>query len=366
MILLDEMYMKLAIHVAKKGKGKVSPNPLVGAVIVKDSKIVSCGYHEKFGGSHAEVNAVNNANVDLKGSTMYVTLEPCCHYGKTPPCVDLIIEKGISKVIVGTLDPNPKVAGKGVKKLKDAGIEVIVGFLEEKCKKMNEIFMKYIKTRKPFVNFKMGMSLDGKIGTKTGESMWITGEKSRESVHKLRGELTGIMVGIGTVIKDNPNLTCRIKGYKNPIRIILDSKLRIPLNAKVLNGESRTIIATTKGCNKEKEEELIKKGIEVLKIKSKEEKIDLNSLMSKLGELKIDSILLEGGSDLGFSSLKEGIIDKVLIYIAPKMIGGEKAKGPLGGLGIERLKDAFLLKNIENKRIGNDILISAYISKGEE
>ena len=360
---MDEFYMKLALENAQKGRGKVNPNPMVGAVIVKEEKIIGIGYHEFFGGSHAEVNAFKNATENVEGATMYVTLEPCSHYGKTPPCADKIIEKKIRRVVIGSLDPNPLVAGNGVKKLIDAGIEIKVGILEKECIKLNEVFMKYIKSKRPFVVLKCAMSLDGKICTRDGESKWITGEKSRSHVHETRNFLSGIMVGVDTVIKDNPRLTSRIVGGKNPARIIVDSTLRIPLGSNVLTDEfkDKTIIATTKYADKEKIKDIENLGVKVLIINSKEKRVNLNNLMDRLGEMNIDSILLEGGGTLNFSALKEGIIDKVQIYIAPKIIGGTLAKTPVEGEGIDKLKNAFNIKDLKVSLLGNDIFVEGYL-----
>lgn len=360
---MDKHYMKIALDLAKLGKGKVNPNPLVGAVIVKDKKIIAKGYHEKYGEDHAEVNAFKNAKENLAGATMYVTLEPCSHYGKTPPCVDKIIDNKISRVVIGMMDPNKLVLGQGIKKLQDAGIEVEVGVLEEECKKLNEVFIKYIKNKKPFVVLKAAMSLDGKISTALGESKWITGNKSRSEVHKLRNDLSAIMVGVDTVIIDNPHLTCRIVDGRNPIRIIVDSKLRIPKNSNVLENTNdiKTIVATTEKAAKEKIDYLENLGVWVIKTKSTDEKVNLKELMIKLGELKVDSILLEGGSTLNYSALEVGIVDKVLIYIAPKIIGGVNSKTPVGGNGIAHLKDAFKIKNLNISMVSEDVLLQGYI-----
>ncbi len=357
--------MKSALRLAKKGKGKVDPNPMVGAVIVKENKVIAKGWHESYGEAHAEVRAFENAITDVEGATMYVTLEPCSHYGKTPPCADMIIKKKIKRVVVGTLDPNPLVAGQGVKKLIDAGIEVLTGVLEKECRDINRVFMKYIAEKKPFVVMKTAMSLDGKIATKTGESKWITGAKARESVHELRNEMAGIMVGINTVIKDNPQLTCRIENGKNPIRIIVDSKLRIPIDSKVLENQdiAKTIIATTYQGDIRKKKEIEEKGVKVLVVKSLEGRVDLQDLMSKLAEEKIDSILLEGGATLNFSALEQSIVDKVQIYIAGKIIGGDQSKTPVGGRGIDLLRDAFQLENIKYKSVGEDLLVEGYIKR---
>lgn len=367
MVILNQEYMRLAIEIAKKGAGKVNPNPMVGAVIVKDERVIGQGYHKYYGGNHAEVNAFENLSDNPEGATIYVTLEPCSHYGKTPPCVDKIIANKISKVVVGTLDPNPLVEGRGIKALKEAGIEVITGVLEEECKKLNEVFMKYILYKRPFVVLKTAMTLDGKIATESGESKWITSDKSRQEVHKLRNKLSAIMVGVNTVIKDNPELTCRLEGGKNPVRIIVDSKLRIPLGSNVVvDNLAQTIVATTEVADKDKILVLEKLGVKVLIINSKNERVDLQSLMIELGKRDIDGILLEGGATLSFSALEENIVDKIQVYIAPKIIGGEKSKTSIGGKGIEKLSDAIMLNNMTVKSVGTDLLIEAYLKGGEK
>lgn len=354
--------MELAIKLAKRGEGKVNPNPIVGAVIVKDGIVIGEGYNEKYGEGHAEVNTFKSLKEDPSGATMYVTLEPCSHYGKTPPCVDKIIQSKIKRVVIGMIDPNPLVSGNGVDKLKRAGIEVKVGVLEDKCKKLKEIFIKYILTKNPFVVLKTAMSLDGKIATRIGESKWITSEKSRLEVHNLRNKLSAIMVGVNTVIKDNPELTCRIENGNDPIRIIVDSTLKIPMDSKVLqNKDNKTIIATTKRANINSMQELLKKNIQVIIIEEKNGQVDLSELIKKLGELGIDSILLEGGSTLNYSALEENIVDKVMVYIAPKIIGGESSKTSVGGIGIAKLNDAFKLKDITTNIVDEDILVEGYI-----
>ncbi|WP_195990171.1 bifunctional diaminohydroxyphosphoribosylaminopyrimidine deaminase/5-amino-6-(5-phosphoribosylamino)uracil reductase RibD [Clostridium sp. D53t1_180928_C8] len=360
---MNEYFMKKAIELARKGVGKVNPNPLVGSIIVKNGKIIGEGYHENYGEDHAEVNAFKSLKEDPSGATIYVTLEPCSHCGKTPPCADKIIENKISKVVIGMVDPNPLVAGNGIEKLKNAGIEVEVGVLESECIKLNEVFLKYIIAKRPFVVLKAAMSIDGKISTKTGESKWISCEESRLQVHKLRNKLSGIMVGVNTVIKDNPELTCRLESGNSPIRIIVDSTLRIPFNSKVLNNkDNKTIIATTNKADMSKVEEISKMNAKVLIIDEKDGRVDLNKLMAKLGELNIDSILLEGGAILNYSALEEKIVDKVMMYISPKIIGGEESKTPIGGYGIDKLNNAFKLKNIKTSIVGADILVEGYIS----
>lgn len=362
---MDEKYMKLAIELSKKGKGKVNPNPLVGAVIVKNEKIIGQGYHKRYGGNHAEVEAINNSSESVEGSTIYITLEPCFHYGKTPPCVEKLISSKFSKVVIGSLDPNPLVSGKSINKLKEAGIEVKVGVLEEECLKLNEIFMKYIKTKIPYVVLKSAVSLDGKIATRTGESKWITGDASRVKVHELRNELSGIMAGINTVLKDDPSLTCNIKGARNPIRIIVDSNLKIPLDSKILKTAKtfKTIIATTNKSDLNKKSLIEELGGEVLIVKSLDNKVDLNTLMIKLGKLKIDSVLLEGGGELNYSALKAGVVDKVMIFIAPKIIGGRDSKTSIEGEGIGILNECYKITNLKTKSLGEDILLTGYIRR---
>ncbi|HSQ33542.1 MAG TPA: bifunctional diaminohydroxyphosphoribosylaminopyrimidine deaminase/5-amino-6-(5-phosphoribosylamino)uracil reductase RibD [Peptostreptococcaceae bacterium] len=365
---MDIKYMKRALELAQKGIGYTSPNPLVGAVIVKNGKIIGEGYHEVYGSNHAEINAFKSAREDVKGATMYVTLEPCSHYGKTPPCAHAIVEKGIKKVVIGLKDPNPLVSGKGIQILKDNGIEVVSGVLEEEGRKLNEIFLKYITTKLPFCIMKTAMTLDGKIAAYTGDSKWITGEISRKYVHKLRHRVSGIMVGIGTILKDDPFLNTRLEDGegKDPIRIIVDSKLRIPLQANVLNLKSnaKTIIATTQNADMDKLKALEERGAEVI-ITPSIDKVDLVFLMKALGERKIDSILLEGGSELNYSALNEGIVDKVNSFIAPKIIGGSSSKTPVGGIGKSYMKDAINLKDINIHAFDNDIMIEGYIRKEE-
>ncbi|OOM72329.1 riboflavin biosynthesis protein RibD [Clostridium puniceum] len=354
--------MERALELAMKGIGKVNPNPLVGAVIVKDRKIIGEGYHECYGSAHAERNAVKNSTSLVEGSTIYITLEPCAHYGKTPPCVDLIIEKKFKKVVIGMLDPNILVAGKSIEKLKQHGIEVVVGIKEEECKKINEIFIKYITSKIPFVILKSGISLDGKIATYSGKSKWITSKESREDSQKLRNRLNSIMVGINTVIADDPELTCRINDEKKLIRIVVDTKLRIPLDSKVIkNNNNLTIIATTLNSDKKKKQKLIALGVKVIEVSENNNKVDLKELVKELGKAGIDSILIEGGGTLNFSALEEKIVDKVIFYISPKILGGKKSKSCIAGMGFSELEEAPNLKDISYRTIGEDLVIEGYI-----
>ncbi len=360
----DIKYMQLALELAKKGMGHTNPNPMVGAVIVKDDRIIGQGYHAKCGEGHAEVNAFASCTEDPTGASLYVTLEPCSHYGKTPPCADQVIEKKIKKVYIGSLDPNPLVAGRGVRKLKEAGIEVESGILDAEVKKLNEIFMHYIISKNPFVLLKFAMSLDGKIATSTGQSQWISCEESRRRVHSLRNKYMAIMVGIGTVLADDPELTCRIEGGRNPIRIIADSNLAVPLDARVLTGqdEAKTIIATASG-NADKEAALCEMGIEVIHCPAADDRVDISALMSILGERGIDSVLVEGGGTLSDAVIRSGEADKVMCFAAPIIIGGESAKGPVGGRGFENLRDALKLDDFVAEMVGSDICITGRVRK---
>lgn len=364
---MDSKFMKRALELAEKGLGFTSPNPLVGAVIVKDGVIIGEGYHEIYGGPHAEINAFKNAIDDVRGATMYVTLEPCSHHGKTPPCANTIIEKGISKVVIGMIDPNPIVAGRGIELLRESGIEVHTGFLEDECKKQNEIFIKYITKKQPFVILKSAMTLDGKIATVTGDSKWITSEESRKIVHKIRQRVSGILVGIGTVLSDNPYLTTRLDqaSVSHPVRIILDTHARIPTESNVLGNldEVRTIIATTALAPTEQLSRLKEKGAEILLLPIKEDRVDLDALMIALGELGIDSVLIEGGSQVNFSAIESDVVDQVIFFIAPKIIGGNHAKTPVGGTGKLLMSDAIRLKNMKYQLVGEDIMIEGYLEK---
>lgn len=366
--IIDEQYMEMALSLAKKGAGFTNPNPMVGAVIVKDGKIIGEGYHKKYGEPHAEVNAFSDADErgeNTKGATIYVTLEPCFHYGKTPPCVDLVLKKEVSRVVIGTLDPNPLVAGQSVTKMERAGIEVVSGVLKEECLKLNEIFFQYVTTKKPFVLLKSALSLDGKMATVTGESQWISCEESRREVHELRSVYASIMVGIGTVLADNPSLTCRLEGKKSPIRIIVDSSLQTPIDANVLKNQdiAKTIIATTSKADEEKKQQIEALGVEVIVLDEKDGHVDLKQLQEAISYRKIDSVLLEGGADLAFGAIKDGIVDKVRYYIAPMMLGGKQSKAALGGEGFEHLRDAFFLENVTTRQIGQDICVEGYRRK---
>ncbi len=411
----DSACMRRALVLAQKGRGHVAPNPMVGAVIVNgQGAVLGEGYHQLFGGAHAEINAINHAKSwdhCLKGATLYVTLEPCSHHGKTPPCVDAILHEGIARVVVATKDPNPLVSGRGIKKLMDHGVQVDVGLLENEAKQLNATFIKYITEKLPYITLKTAMTLDGKIATVTGQSQWISSLESRAYTHQLRHESAAIMVGIGTVLKDDPRLTTRMAGVqtrdpmdqiqldvrgiqvdmeknrhenqeevhktretqetqervrpkpKDPHRIIVDTHLRIPLEAKVLHLESTsvTFIACAKGADPQKVSALEARGARVLQLGTHQGRVDLNALMLALGEAGIDSILLEGGAELNFSALQAGIVDKVLAFVAPKVVGGSGAKGPVGGQGIRELSQAIAFEGLKARSIGEDVLLEAVV-----
>lgn len=356
--------MRRAIELAKRGGGFVHPNPLVGCVVVKNGEIIAEGYHERYGGFHAERNALTNCKSNIKDTILYVTLEPCCHYGKTPPCTEIIIEKGIKKVFVGILDPNPLVAGKGIEILKNAGIQVETGICEEEIKELNKVFLKYITTKIPYVIMKTAMTLDGKIATNTGDSKWITNEDSRKIVHQLRSEMAGVVVGIGTAMIDNPMLNCRLDGiHHQPTRIIVDSNLSISIDNQLVTTakEYKTIVATTQTHFPEREKKLQEMNVEILHCGEKNGHVDINDMLAKLGAQGIDSLLLEGGGTLNSAFLGAGCVDEVYAFIAPKIVGGKEAPSPVSGTGIEKMSNAIILQNIDTQYINGDILIKGRI-----
>jgi diaminohydroxyphosphoribosylaminopyrimidine deaminase/5-amino-6-(5-phosphoribosylamino)uracil reductase len=358
----DEKWMKLALHLAEKGRGRTSPNPMVGAVLVKNNKVVGEGYHSKAGEAHAEIIALRQAGEQAQGTTLYLNLEPCSHFGKTPPCAPQVIESGVKKVRIGMVDPNPKVRGKGLERLRKAGLDVKVGILEKECQKLNEAFCKFIVEKKPFVILKVAATLDGKIADRGGHSKWISGEASRRFVHRLRDQVDGIVVGIGTLLRDDPLLTARIKDGRDPYRIILDSRLRISEESRVVKtSQSKTIIATTELAPKDKMKELEEKGVRILVIDSKQGKVNLKSFLSLLGEMEMMSLLVEGGQQINGSFLDEGLIDKLFLFLSPKLIGDNQALGIFGGKGVADLKDVFSLNELSVRKVGEDILIVSYI-----
>lgn len=363
----EEAFMLRAVELAKKGIGHVNPNPLVGAVIVKDGAVIGEGYHAHYGGLHAERNALADCKEPPRGATAYVTLEPCCHYGKTPPCTQALVENGIAKVVVGSDDPNPLVAGKGIQYLREHGVEVVRGVCKEACDALNPVFFHYIKTKTPYVAMKYAMTMDGKIACYTGASKWITGEAARVGVQQLRNAYMGIMAGIGTVLADDPLLTCRMPGGRNPIRIICDTNLRIPLDSRLVQTARETpllIAAGAEASQGEKVETLRELGCECVPVPEKDGRVDLKELMAVLGARGIDGILLEGGAELNWSALQCGIVKKAYCFIAPKIFGGGTAKSPVGGRGAADPSQAFFLKKTEIRRYGDDLCLESEVSDG--
>lgn len=364
---IDKKYMKKAISLARKAQGYTSPNPLVGAVIVKNNKVISTGYHKKAGKEHAEAAALNKIKTNVSGATMYVNLEPCSHYGRTPPCADKIINSGyIKRVVIGIKDPNPLVSGKGIKKMIDSGIKVETGVLQEESIKLNEVFIKHIMTSVPFVTLKTAVTLDGKTASYTGNSRWITGEKSRKYVHKLRSYSDAVITGIGTVVKDNPELTVRnYKNKKNPVRVVMDSRGKISLKAKILDNQdtAKTIIACTEEIPDKKYQELKRMNIDVLICRSKASRVDIKDLLKRLSSLGITSVLLEAGGKLNASFLQDELVDKIDLFIAPKMIGGKKAPGFFSGEGFKLMEDSYRFTYMKVRRFGDDILLESYFKK---
>lgn len=356
--------MRHAIKLAEKGIGFVNPNPLVGAVIVKNGRIIGQGWHQKYGQLHAERNAFADCSESAENADLYVTLEPCCHYGKTPPCTEIIIQNKIKRVFIGSGDPNPLVAGKGIEILRSHGIEVHENILKSECDSINDIFFYYITHKQPFVIMKYAMTADGKIATCTGDSKWITSETARQHTHHLRKRTAAIMVGIGTVLADNPMLDCRIDNPSNPIRIICDSNLKIPVDCNLVKTADEIPVYVACVCsNPEKEKILEGYGVKIIKTDSDDGHVNLNQLMKILGGMKIDSILLEGGSQLNFSALKSGIVSQVYAYIAPKIFGGCNAKSPVGSTGFEFVKDCIVMQKPSVEILGDDVLLK-YNLKG--
>lgn len=362
----DEFYMRMALQMAEKALGQTGINPVVGCVVVKDGRIVGLGTHLKRGEEHAEVHALRMAGAEAEGGTAYVTLEPCSHYGKTPPCSDRLIDSKVKRVVVACADPNPQVAGSGIAKLREHGIEVQVGVLKREAEQMNEAFNKYITTKLPFVTLKTASTLDGKIAAKTGDSKWISNAESRQIVHTLRHRHQAIMIGAQTAIADDPQLTTRlpVPGL-HPIRIVVDSTLRIPSEARMLNdGLAKTVILTTDGASEGRAEELRGLGAEVIRC-GPGPTVDLPLAMRLLGEREIASILLEGGGKLNGAMLAAGLVDKMMLIFAPKIIGGAQAPGSFEFDGFARMSDAIALTDMAVERIGDNVWISGYPQAAE-
>ena len=366
---MHEKFIKKAISLAGKAKGKTSPNPLVGAVIVKNGQIISQAHHKKAGQPHAEINAINNSKKQIKGAALYINLEPCSHHGRTPPCTDAIIKSGIKEVCIGMVDPNPLVAGSGVKKLKAHGIKVITGILKDDCEKLNEAYIKFITKKMPFVILKTAATLDGRTATILGDSKWITNESSRRFVHKLRSEVDAILVGTGTATKDNPQLTARPGGkrVKNPVRVVLDRTLSISKNANVLKDTdaAKTILFTGKGYDKKKAAYITNKGVRIITAKEKDGRLDLKDVLKRLAKEDITSVLVEGGSELSSSFVKEGLADKMYLFFAPKLLLDDNAKPiftgkKFAGKSKGLIKDAISVKLKTVKRFGDDVMLEFY------
>ncbi|MBI5598970.1 MAG: bifunctional diaminohydroxyphosphoribosylaminopyrimidine deaminase/5-amino-6-(5-phosphoribosylamino)uracil reductase RibD [Deltaproteobacteria bacterium] len=375
--------MRLALNLARKGLGSTSPNPAVGSLVVKEREIVGRGWHRKAGLPHAEVIALNEAGGRAKGADLYVTLEPCVHYGRTPPCVEAVIKSGVKRVFIGCIDPNPVVAGRGIKKLKRAGIKAASGILEKECRSLNEAYLKYITTGLPFVLLKLASSLDGRIATKGGESKWITSLPARRYVHRIRSIVDCVMVGSGTVIKDNPGLTVRLVKGRNPARAVVDSGLKIPLSAIFFSptgvrnlsrpfgervggapirrmGRGKIFVFTTGKADRRKIKLIEEKGAEVITVPATKDGVSLKRVLKELGKREVTSVMLEGGARLSAGALKEGVVDKVVFMIAPKIIGGDGVPS-IGALGIKGIKKAFKIRDMKTKRVGEDIMVEGYV-----
>lgn len=389
--MIQEQFMRRAIELAKQGVGWTNPNPMVGAVIVKDGRIIAEGYHHRCGELHAERTAIANLKESAQNATIYVTLEPCCHYGRTPPCTEAILEQGISHVVIGSRDPNPLVAGKGAEMLRAHGVKVTEDFLRDECDELNPVFFHYITTGMPYVVMKYAMTLDGKIACHTGDSKWITGEAARNHVQTLRGRYSGILAGIGTVLADNPMLNCRIPGAHNPLRIIVDSNLRIPLDTQLVQsakefpllvagvtgdpakikaleeaGVKVLLLPEEEGASQEKIGQYLE-GAELLRTDNRRSygnaHVDLKKLMEHLGKMKIDSVLIEGGGEVHEAALKAGIVNHVCAYVAPKLFGGRDAKTPVEGQGVPTPADGALLKLEKIQQLGDDLLLEYGVIK---
>jgi diaminohydroxyphosphoribosylaminopyrimidine deaminase / 5-amino-6-(5-phosphoribosylamino)uracil reductase len=365
----DVKWMRRALDLAAHARGRTSPNPMVGAVLVKSGEVVGEGFHAYAGSDHAEVAALREAEEAAMGATLYVGLEPCCHQGRTPPCVERIVGAGIRRVVAACEDPNPAVSGKGIEALRAAGLQVDVGVLTEEAAQLNEAFFTHIRTGRPFVILKAAASLDGKIATRTGESRWITGEAARHRVHQLRNEVDAVLVGIGTVLRDDPSLTTRlgITDQRDPARVIVDNLARLPLRAKVVNRASTapTLLAVSQTAPRARLEALEREGIQVIVVDGSPRRVSLGHLMEALGKLGFLSVMIEGGAEINASAFREGVVDKALLFLAPILIGGKSAPTAVGGQGIESLGQATRLRDLRIERFDDDILLEGYIRKAE-
>jgi diaminohydroxyphosphoribosylaminopyrimidine deaminase/5-amino-6-(5-phosphoribosylamino)uracil reductase len=362
----DAYYMNLALNLARKAHGRTSPNPMVGALVVRDGTIVGQGWHQKAGTAHAEIHAIHDAGASTAGATLYVTLEPCCHHGRTGPCTEAIIQAQIHRVVFAMTDPNPCVAGCGAGLLRQAGIEVTEGVLACEAAKLNEAFIKYIATGLPFIAVKMAMTLDGKTATASGHSQWITGEAARQHVHELRDQFDAVLVGVGTVLADNPQLTVRHISGRNPVRVVVDSQARTPLHSLLITDRAaHTIIAVSENAPSDRLEAYTNAGIEIVQLPLGKSGLDLRTLFYYLAQKGLASVLVEGGATINASIIQENLADRVFWFIAPKFVGGVRAPGPVGGTGAARLEDAAELEDIELELVGNDVLITGYFTARE-
>jgi diaminohydroxyphosphoribosylaminopyrimidine deaminase/5-amino-6-(5-phosphoribosylamino)uracil reductase len=352
----DEKFMRRALRLAKKGAGNVSPNPLVGAVIVKDGRIIGEGWHQRCGENHAEINAIQSATASIEGATFYVTLEPCSHHGRTPPCADALVAGHPARVVIGTTDPNPLVSGKGIEILRKAGIKTDIGILEKECIEINQFFFKYIRTGLPYVTLKFAQSLDGRIATSSGDSRWISSPRSLRLAHQLRAIHDAVLVGSGAVVRDNPKLTCRLVRGRNPLRIVLDSHLSLPVDREIFVDGKKTLVACTDAALKEKKKALEKKGVEILPVKKDSNgRVSLAALLQKLGKRGISSVLVEGGASVATAFLEENLVDRLLVIVAPKIVG--QGINAVGNLGIKKIEDALNFSFRKISRMGDDLIV---------
>ncbi|HYT58102.1 MAG TPA: bifunctional diaminohydroxyphosphoribosylaminopyrimidine deaminase/5-amino-6-(5-phosphoribosylamino)uracil reductase RibD [Verrucomicrobiae bacterium] len=358
----DKSYLRMARRLARKAEGRTSPNPIVGAVIVRDGKIVGTGYHQFAGGDHAEIAALKRAGPKARGATLYITLEPCSYQGRTPPCTRALIGAGIKEVVAATRDPNPLVAGRGFRQLRRAGMIVRVGLFEAECRALIEPFSKYITRRLPFVTLKLAATLDGKIAAVSGDARWISNAESRRSVHRLRNQVDAVLVGVETVRADDPRLTCRIPRGRNPWRVILDNRLRIPISAQVLRQRDpqKTIIATSTAASATKARAIEALGAKVWRLPLRQDKVSWLPLLKKLASFGIVSVMIEGGATIASSALKEEIVDKVIFFYAPKILGGD-GRVMLDGLGIRQVRQSLPIKHLQVRKSGGDLIVSGYL-----
>lgn len=364
---MDQFYMQRALGLAVQAQGRTNPNPMVGAVIVKNGQLIGAGYHHQAGTPHAEVHALNEAGDQAAGATLYVTLEPCSHFGKTPPCADAVIKAGIKRTVIATTDPNPQIAGKGIEKLREAGIEVELGVMRKEACRLNEVFFKYIQTGLPFVALKTAMTLDGKIASRSGDSKWITGEDARHYVHQLRNVYDAIMVGIGTVLKDDPFLNTRLElaDTRNPVRVIIDSNMDLPFSSNIAKSShvQRTLLFCSSRADNSKRKQLEDLGVELISLDIDSDLIPLKKVLEIMGTMGLCSLLVEGGGEINAYLLQHQLADKAYWFIAPKIIGGRQAPSPIGGQGIEFMQDALELKSMEIQKFSKDFLLTGYFKE---